>query len=292
MRLFTAALAIALGYQAYRILPVTPLVPVQAVPAQGCAQESRTRLLIVNVLQSNRRAGPLLDILRQIDPDMLLAVETDAWWNRVLSVLEPEYPFSVRQPQDDTYGMHLFSKLELLDPQVRFLLDEHVPSIKSGVRLRSGAVLDFYGVHPKPPTPGQDTAQRDAELVIVGREVRAGGKAAIVAGDLNDVAWSQTNDLFQSISGLLDPRIGRGLFATFNANWPLLRWPLDHVYFEESLTVLGMERLGDIGSDHFPVYVALCHAPEAAAKQDAPDAGPREREQASEAIRKGREETP
>ncbi|MGZ9035211.1 MAG: endonuclease/exonuclease/phosphatase family protein, partial [Rhodospirillales bacterium] len=81
----------------------------------------------------------------------------------------------------------LFSRFQLIDPEVRFLLDEYVPSIKTGLRLPSGSRIDLYGVHPKPP-PRQDTARRDAELLIVASEVREGAAPAIVAGDLNDVA--------------------------------------------------------------------------------------------------------
>jgi len=48
--------------------------------------------------------------------------------------------------------------------------------------------------------------------------------------------------------------------------------------------------MGDIGSDHFPVFIALCHRPEAATKQNEPTAGPEAREEMQEAIEEGREE--
>ena len=48
------------------------------------------------------------------------------------------------------YGMAMFSRLELLQPTIRFLVDDAIPSIKTGVRLRSGAVIDLYGLHPQP----------------------------------------------------------------------------------------------------------------------------------------------
>jgi hypothetical protein len=103
------------------------------------------------------------------------------------------------------------------------------------------------------------------------------------------VAWSQTNSLFQEVSGLLDPRIGRGLYPTFDADSPLLRWPLDHVFFEESFTLVELAVLDDIESDHFPLFVALCHDPSAAARQQQPEAEPDDREAADEAIEEGRE---
>jgi hypothetical protein len=76
-------------------------------------------------------------------------------------------------------------------------------------------------------------------------------------GDLNDVAWSRTTRLFQRISGLLDPRVGRMYVNTFHADYPLLRWSLDHIFHSTDFALVEMKRLPHVGSDHFPVYVAL-----------------------------------
>jgi len=122
----------------------------------------------------------------------------------------------------------------------------------------------------------------------VGAEVREEPAPSIVAGDLNDVAWSRTNRLFQEVSGLLDPRIGRGPYATFNADWPLLKWPLDHVFFEESFGLLGIAVMEDMGSDHYPLLVELCHAPNASDVQDQPQPSPSDLKAADEEVQEGR----
>ena len=44
--------------------------------------------------------------------------------------------------------MAVFSRLELIRPSIRFLVDDAIPSVKSSVRLRSGAVVDLY-LHPR-----------------------------------------------------------------------------------------------------------------------------------------------
>jgi endonuclease/exonuclease/phosphatase (EEP) superfamily protein YafD len=223
------AVTAAFAYQIWRIIPYTPLHGAEALQDRICADKSQVTLLSANVLQENRQAQRLLDLIGQVRPDMVLLLETNECWDRHLAPLDADYGYALRKPQDNTYGIHLFSKLKLIDPDIRFLIEDYVPSIETQVELRSGAIIDFHGVHPKPP-PLQDTEQRDAELMIVARNVREQAKPAIVAGDLNDVAWSRTTRSFQEISGLLDPRIGRGLYPTFNANWPLLKWPLDHVF--------------------------------------------------------------
>ncbi len=286
---FLAVAAIALAWQLYGIWPYTPFHSIQARAASGCDDKSRVRLLISNVLIDNRNSGPLLDLVEDMDADIVLLVETDAWWDGQLAPLKEVYPHVVAYPLENSYGIHLFSRFPLTDPKVRFLVEHDVPSIKTGVTLPSGARINFYGIHPKPP-PHQDTAERDAELLMVGKEVREEAAPSIVAGDMNDVAWSATSVLLQKVSGLLDPRIGRGPHSTFNANWRLLRWPLDHVYFEKSLLLREIAVLRNIGSDHFPFYVELCHHPAAAVIQDEPEPEPSDLDAAEEAIEEGREE--
>ena len=166
---------------------------------------------------------------------------------------------------------------------------EAVVQVTAGIRLSSGALIDFHGLHPKPP-PQHDTARRDAELLLTAREVRDTRHPSIVAGDLNDVTWSRTTHLFREVGGLLDPRVGRGPYPTFNANWPLLRWPLDHIFFEPEFGLLELRVLDHIGSDHFPVFAALCHAPGATNEGPLPRPEPEDLRAAREAIREGREE--
>nr|WP_271425199.1 hypothetical protein [Aequorivita sinensis] len=36
-----------------------------------------------------------------------------------------------------------------------------------------------------------------------------------------------------------------------------MRWPLDHVFVTDEFSVQKLEKLSDIGSDHFPIYIEL-----------------------------------
>ena len=203
-------------------------------------------------------------------------------------MLDGDYPHSLKQPQSNYYGMHFFSKLELRSPAVRFLVEDDVPSVRAGIRLRSGHWIEFYGIHPRPPEVQEDTEERDAEILLVGKQIKADGRPSIVAGDLNDVAWSHTTRLFQRISGTLDPRRGRGTFNTFHAHYPIFRWPLDHIFHEASFTLIGLERLRNIGSDHFPVFSTLQYEPKAEVHQEAPEADAEDHKEARQRIAEGR----
>ena len=169
--------------------------------------------MTTNVLQKNRSADHLLEVVREANPDLILAVEVDQWWvDRLAEGLRSRYSYNLIYPLSNGYGLALFSRLELLDAEVRFVLDEAIPSFRTGVRLRSGSVVTVYGVHPRPPAVHQSSAERDVELLRIGLEVKSLGKPSIVLGDLNDVAWSPTTLELMRTGALLD--LGEGVGFT------------------------------------------------------------------------------
>jgi endonuclease/exonuclease/phosphatase (EEP) superfamily protein YafD len=287
--LYLIAVVPALGLQLFRIFPYTVVAPNQVINVSAHRPENCIKIMISNVLMENRKSADILQVVRDVNPDLFLAVETDDWWHNELQPLDALFPYRIKRPQDNYYGMELFSKLELEGDDVRFLLSDKIPSIRTGVRLPSGVWIEFFGVHPRPPDPDHDSEGRDGELLLVAKEMRNSKRAAIVAGDLNDVAWSHTTRLFQRMSGALDPRRGRGMFNSFHASHRLLRWPLDHIFHDNSFTLVELRRLPNIGSDHFPVYAELQYEPKAEAQQDAPEADQDDREEAEEMIEEARE---
>src|SRR5690606_24021909 len=121
-----------------------------------------------------------------------------------------------------------------------YLVEDDKPSMHAEVLLPSGQSVCCHFLHPAPPSPteNEESDERDAELLVVARSLKDPDKATIVAGDLNDVAWSRTTRAFRAISGLLDPRIGRAMFNTFHADYWFLRWPLDHLFHSSHFTLV------------------------------------------------------
>lgn len=279
-------------YQAYRIYPYTKLYSKDSRNAQRLDDtEGHLSLMMSNVLQTNRRSDLVIELVKDEDPDILLTVETNKWWERQLTEgLGDRYPHRVAVPLENLYGMHLWSKIELIDPKTTYRIKDDIPGIDAMIKLKNGREIDLHFVHPMPPSPSEAYAStgRDAELALVGLEVKnKPGRTAIVAGDLNDVAWSHSSRLFQRLSGLLDPRRGRGLFSTFHAEYRLMRWPLDHVFHSSDLTVVELKRLPYVGSDHFPVLIKLSYEPEQDAQQGETPQG-NDMKEAEETIDKGK----
>ncbi len=296
---WVASLVGASLWQIGCIFPYTPLARCAVKDAGPQEQDERIRLVLSNVQLENEQCERWTQVITAADPDLILAVETDQRWARALQPLAERWPYVVREPRDNCYGMMLLSRFELLDAQVLYRVQEDIPSIHVRVRLPSGALLHFYGVHPRPPEPirNQDATPRDAELVLIGKEVGDQYEPTIVGGDLNDVAWSTTTRLFQRISGLLDPRRGRGLFNTWNANNRLMRFPLDHVFHSNHFKLIQLKRLGYVGSDHFPVLIELAYQGHQIAEQPPPEKTASDAAEAQERIdsqidaeREGKEE--
>jgi endonuclease/exonuclease/phosphatase (EEP) superfamily protein YafD len=291
-RVLTGALAAALLYQVAKIVPYTPLYRRQVPSARNAPAEASVRLFVANVLQENRRSDLVLRAIRGAAPDVICLVETDARWARELAPLERDYRWVVRCPLENHYGMLLYSRLPLTACDTRFVVSEDVPSIRAVVQLRSGDEVTLYVVHPPPPLPGSPSYGRDAELVLTGREIAEHGKPAIVVGDLNDVAWSYTAQLFQRVSHMVDPRVGRGMFNTFHAEHPLARYPLDHVFHTRDFTLKSLRRLPYTGSDHFPIVAELAFSPSRKHEVPRPEPSPANLADAAEMVEDAREARP
>lgn len=255
--------SLALIYQFCIIYPYTKLSPKQSKDCVDCENKPSLSILESNIYMYNENYYKFVNVCKKYDPDIVIALETDVKWQKGLKSLEDNYKYLIHHPLDNTYGLLIYSKLEILKSQIQFLIEEDIPSVEADLRLDSGEVIRLFVIHPQPPSPTENyrSTERDAELIVVGRKARNSPYPVLVAGDLNDVAWSHTTRLFQRISKLLDPRIGRGFFNTFHAKYRLLRWPLDHVFHSSDFMIKRIERAPFIESDHFPMFIEFSLEP-------------------------------
>lgn len=256
--ILVVGLIVSLIYQVVWIIPYTPLYKREV---QCVSNEDTSRNLSVlssNVYMPNNDFRKLIEHVRNKHPDFLVTLESNEKWQKGISEIESEYPYRKFCPLENLYGMHLYSKIPFEEATLRFMIEDDVPSMRVKINHHGQEVL-LYFLHPKPPSPTENTyaKPRDIELTVVGEEIAKTEGPIIVAGDLNDVAWSPTTRKFKKISGLLDPREGRGFFNTFHANYPLVKWPLDHVFHSKHFGLVNIEKLEGVGSDHYPLYTEL-----------------------------------
>ncbi len=282
--------ALAILNEVRFIVPFTPLAKVVALRSEQKNPKNAFTMLIANVRMVNKKYDAFVELALQQDADIVIMNEPgEEWYQNVEPALQKRYPYAIKKPLNNTYGMLLWSKLKLEETEIRFLVEDEIPSFYAQVVLPSGAKFGLYTVHPQPPRFMKNTETRGAELLLVAKQVKENPLPCVIAGDLNDVAWSKTTELFKEISTTLDPRVGRGFYNTYNAFIPLFRYPLDHVFYNPAFRLISLKRLQKFGSDHFPITITLNYEPQVKEKQEHPVADQEDKQQAHEMIAEGLE---
>jgi endonuclease/exonuclease/phosphatase (EEP) superfamily protein YafD len=273
-KVFIPLMAANLIYLGWLIRPFTIFATNQVLRITDARPDDQICIMISNVFQDNNNCKGCLAVIRKANPDLLLLLETDKAWDEGTKELAETYKYSVKVPLENTYGMLLYSKLELKDSNVHYLVENDIPSIHTKIVLKSGREVQLFAVHPTPPVPNENprSTERDKELLLVADLAKASALPVIVVGDLNDVAWSYTTELFLKMSGLLDPRRGRGFYNSFHAHYPFMRFPLDHAFISTDFKLVGMKRLDNFKSDHFPIYIHLQYEQAAQHQQESLEA--------------------
>lgn len=278
-------MVLSAGYLLYQIWPYLPLGQKEVISIPSGNKNEQIRIYTCNVLQDNRDYSRVKAQVEQLKPDLIFLLETDEGWHQAVHQDWGErYPHTLLAPKDNTYGLLLYSKLPFQRAAIQYLVEEEVPSVDLVVELPCGQPVQIWGLHPKPPVPGEDdrSTAKDKELMKIALKAEKSELPVIVMGDLNDVAWSYVTDLFRKTSQLLDPRRGRGFYSTFSANYWFMRFPLDYIFCSADFALIAMKRMPHVGSDHFPMFIELAYRPSLEAVQEAPTADPEEKQEAVE----------
>jgi len=120
----------AVAFQLKMVLPYTPIwrKQVQQVKQEELNPEQQISLLVANVLTPNHQYDLLLKHIDDLQPDLVLTLESDQNWQDALQPIEKQYPYRVAVPLDNLYGMHLYSRLRLDDSEIKFILSDEIPS--------------------------------------------------------------------------------------------------------------------------------------------------------------------
>ena len=226
----------------------------------------------------------MLQQIKEANADIVFLLETDSSWEVATRELKKEYPYCLLAPLENTYVLLFYSRLKLARSSINYLVKHDLPSIEAEVYLPSGEKMQIWGLHPEPPVPGESlySTAKDKELMKVALKAKECSLPSIVIGDLNDVAWSHSTELFRKTSELLDPRRGRGFYNTFSAHLWYIRYPLDYIFCSKEFGLISMIRMPKNGSDHFATLTHLALRKDIIKQQDPPKADGKELEEAKE----------
>lgn len=253
--LFGASILIHL----WRMWPYLAIAPTQ-VAITGEVEDSCFDALAVNVKVKNEGYTQIAAQIERIDPDILFLMETDERWVSELQTVIDAYPHTQTHPQPEAFGMVFASRVPVEKSAIVENTYRDTPTLYATVRPADGRLVEFIGLHPKPPLPGWNTEERDENIVNAGTQTPDRLPDAIVMGDFNDVPWSRTTSKLRDAGDWRDPRIGRGAYPTFPADYLFVGWPLDQIMVKGGVEVNAFEILPDNGSDHRAVYGRFCPA--------------------------------
>nr|WP_268968493.1 endonuclease/exonuclease/phosphatase family protein [Palleronia pontilimi] len=205
----------------------------------------------------NEEFDRVADLIAETDADSVFLMETnETWFDRLADALA-SYPTVVTELRDNYYGMIFATRLTVHQAQIVYLTPDETPTLFAELETPSGHRFRFVGLHPRPPVPGNSTKDRDAQIIYSARFARAKEMPLMAVGDFNDAAWSDTSRRFKHVGGYVDPRVGRGLVASFDAKSKLLRTPIDQFYATPDIALVDFRRGPDVGSDHFPLITRI-----------------------------------
>lgn len=233
--------------------------PTKVSDVTNKAEVTALKILVFNVLYDNNDYQSFINLVNKDQPDAILLLETGQAWDDNLKPLYQNYNHIVKKIQEDTYGIIFMSKIPFLESCVNHFVVNTTPSIEALIKIKD-RYIRIYGIHPEPPIPGErlTTMPKDLELILTARRILSHDEKelSILVGDLNDVGWSAISKKFRKITGMKDPREGRGFYASFPTYLPI-RIPIDHIFCSPGFELISLERHPNIGSDHYPMSVTF-----------------------------------
>ena len=249
-----AACAVLVAAGAVSAAPLLPYVPLPLGSETASAATAPLKVLTVNVSYLQFSARRLLEIVRELDPDVVVVQELTPHAERVLAQLDTAFPYYRKFPAEGPYGIGLWSRLTLESSEM-FAVGR-LPAIEARLRGPTGA-FTVFGVHLRAPTTSSRAAARNQELRELAARSSAVEGALVVAGDFNVTPYSPYFREWLEASGLTDSRRGRTLSVSWPATLPWFGIPIDHVAVNDGFAILSHRRLPNFESDHYGVLVEL-----------------------------------
>lgn len=214
-------------------------------------------VMTANVKSDNYDRVPFFNFVRARQPDVVVVVETYAFWRAVLEELQPEYRLAAGCLDPSACDVVILTRLAVAEAEPpplssRVVADLLLPQALGGDRIR------VMGLHLYRSAPG---APERSDLAEAASTASGFGDLDVIAGDFNATPWGSELRRFDSSVGL--ERHTRWL-----PTWPAQLFhrsvpgafamaPIDHIYAGRSWRLMAIERGPNIGSDHYPVLATF-----------------------------------
>ncbi len=213
-------------------------------------------VLLFNVRSKNTSYEQVLNYFKKSKADVFVVEEITEKWAERLEPWSKTFVSHLELPQEDNFGLGIYSRYPLEHPKINPLSENTTPSLE-GHFWFNGTQVHLLAVHAVAPLSHATWKVRNNQLDSIGAWCLDKNYNAVIAGDLNVTPWSSFFDRLLSKGRLVHMRRGFGIVPTWPCRMPLLEIPIDSVLVQNNLEIVQVERGPALGSDHFPVLVTI-----------------------------------
>jgi endonuclease/exonuclease/phosphatase (EEP) superfamily protein YafD len=240
-------------------LPVVALLlfdlhPLYLGGPSGKVVDGGNKIMCINLYSKNRQFKSVKNYINEKNPDLLVLQEFNEFWQSKLEPLLNEYPYRLRVPRSDSFGIAVYSKLKVSDFEVQSFGSANLPSIVGELQIGEKMVR-LIATHPLPPVSENYFHHRNQQLKQLANYIRTKSAPAILVGDLNTSSFSENFKTTIELSGLRDSRQGFGLLGTWPGWFTPLMTTLDHFLISDEISVIERSVGPHVGSDHLPIFM-------------------------------------
>jgi endonuclease/exonuclease/phosphatase (EEP) superfamily protein YafD len=212
------------------------------------------RLLSSNIAFFNRHHHPLIKLIKDDDPDVVLLYEVSSDWLEDLKPLEAIYEHFRIVPSPGHSGTALYSRLPV--DEIHHVYVVGSPLMYTTVQI-GDKHLTIIGAHPDSPNNTREMQRRNEQLDELVDLILSLPRPRVLIGDFNTSSWHPAFKRLLMETAMRDSRRGFGIQPSWPVDFPLFRTPIDHCLVSKGVGVVDRRLPRSIGSDHFPVLVDL-----------------------------------
>ena len=212
-------------------------------------------VLTYNLGASNRESSNAIQFLVSHPADIIVLQEYTHEWHKRLQSLERMFPHVVAEPRDGFFGIALFSRVPLQEPQILEFPETDIPFVRTRTTV-AGQHIIVLGVHLDWPLFPSTFGVRNRQIKYLVSQLQQRDSEVLVCGDWNLSPWSgQYREVLKILPN------GGEIGTRMKPTWPsVLGWagiPIDYCLMSEKLSVVRKEVVNLTGSDHLPVSFSI-----------------------------------
>lgn len=226
------------------------------------------KIALMNVLTSNNGYKDVLDTIDQNKPDVIFLEEVNNEWLSNMKVLDKIYPYSIKHPREDNFGVAFYSKSPISNKAIKDFGSFDLPSIICSIS-HNNQKYNIIGIHTTPPSNKDYFANRNLMINNLSKEIIYKQIPTIIIGDLNTTMYSPIYISLINKTKLIDPRKEYGINPTWSPKtklgdggivekiFKIFFIPIDHILCTSELKITSYKVGKSIGSDHLPVIATV-----------------------------------